>query len=206
MFYTIRMRYLVTFVFLIFIFDTNSFENYSNENSLIPIQKKHLQMIVEIPAGTNKKIEYNKITDEFSAEIINGNERYVKFLPYIGNYGFIPYTEMYKNDGGDGDAIDVLLISESIPTGSLVDIVPIAILNLLDSGEKDSKIIAVPLDREKKIIDISSYKELDTDFKRVKEIIEIWFLSYKGPEKVIFINWGDEKDAFYEILKYQTQK
>ena len=50
--------------------------------------------IVEIPAGTNKKFEYNYNTKTFEIEIINGLERTINYLPYPGNYGFINNTYM----------------------------------------------------------------------------------------------------------------
>ena len=37
----------------------------------------------------------------------NGEERIVQFLPYVGNYGYIPSTFSDPEEGGDGDALDV---------------------------------------------------------------------------------------------------
>jgi len=195
------MRYLVTLVFLFFICNLYSTDAYNDKNS-ISISTNEFKMIVEIPAGTNKKYEYDNNKSEFKAEIINGKERYVKYLPYIGNYGFIPFTKLNKKDGGDGDAIDVLLLSEALPTGTIINITPIAILKLNDNGEEDSKIIAVPADDGKKIINLSSYADLDINFPSIKKIIEIWFLSYKGGQIVIFQGWGNEKEAIIEINKH----
>ena len=48
-------------------------------------------------------------------------DRIVNFLPYPANYGFIPSTFMDKKKGGDGDALDILLISEHMVTGTVVD-------------------------------------------------------------------------------------
>ena len=76
----------------------------------------HLQMVVEIPAGTNKKFEYNYESRTFPADIKNGNDRVISFLPYPGNNGFIPSTKMDRDRGGDGDALDILLLSEHLPT------------------------------------------------------------------------------------------
>lgn len=59
-----------------------------------------LQMIVEIPAGTNKKIEYDKNLDDFFIDKIDGVDRVINFLPYPGNYGFIPSTKIDKERGG----------------------------------------------------------------------------------------------------------
>ena len=44
----------------------------------------------------------------------DGKERIIQFLPYPGNYGFIPETL-----AGDGDPIDVIDLDESEQRGAL---------------------------------------------------------------------------------------
>jgi len=74
------------------------------------------QMVVEIPAGSNHKIEINTNSGAFEVDQQDGKDRVVDFLPYPGNYGFVPGTKMSKAAGGDGDALDILLIAESQAT------------------------------------------------------------------------------------------
>ena len=161
-----------------------------------------LQMVVEIPAGTNKKIEYDKNINEFFIDKIDGVDRVINFLPYPGNYGFIPSTKMDKERGGDGDALDILLISESINTGTVLDVIPIGLLVLQDSNEIDTKIIAVPVNKSLKIINAENYFDLNEDYLILKDIIKLWFTYYKGDGVVKFIKWGDEIDAKIEINKW----
>lgn len=161
----------------------------------------HIQAVIEIPAGTNKKLEYDYLTNSFSAEMQNGEERMVNFLPYIGNYGFIPSTLMDKSHGGDGDSIDVLVLSEHLKTGTVIQVLPIALLRLIDNNEIDSKIIAVPVDLDQRIIQASSLSELKSRYPNIQKLIELWFLSYKGPHKIITKGWEDEKMANIEIIK-----
>lgn len=155
--------------------------------------------IVEIPAGTNKKFEYNYSTEAFDIEIINGVERTINFLPYPGNYGFISNTYMDPEIGGDGDALDVLIISESLQQGKKIEINPVAILKLLDRGQEDHKVIA-------------TLKNSKMDFSKdslpnsVKTIIKTWFCNYKGQNKMEFIAWGDKEDAINEIEKWAVNK
>ena len=118
------------------------FSSCSTEKKEIINLSNNYTAIVEIPAGTNKKFEYNYKTKTFEIEIINGVERTINYLPYPGNYGFISNTYMDPEIGGDGDALDVLIISESIQQGKKVEINPVAILRLLDRGEEDHKVIA----------------------------------------------------------------
>ncbi len=159
----------------------------------------HMQAVIEIPAGTNHKYEYNYDSKSFECEIIDGKERVVKFLPYPGNYGFLPGTLMDKDRGGDGDALDVLILGETVPQGSVLAIQPIATLKLLDRGEEDHKIIAVPLNKDLNVLGISSYNELP---ESVKQIVQTWFASYKGPGKMEFQNWEGDSSTLAEIKKW----
>lgn len=155
--------------------------------------------IVEIPAGTNKKFEYNYKTKSFEIEIINGVERTINYIPYPGNYGFISNTYMDPEIGGDGDALDVLIISESVQQGKKIEIIPVAILKLLDRGQQDHKVIATL--RNSKI----NFSK-DSLPNSVKTIIKTWFCNYKGPNKMEFVGWGDKKEAINEIKKWAVNK
>ena len=52
----------------------------------------YINMVVEIPSGTNNKIEYNKITNKFNIDIQENKKRKINFLPYPANYEFIQST------------------------------------------------------------------------------------------------------------------
>lgn len=162
-----------------------------------------LQMIIEIPAGSNKKIEYEKNKNKFLIEKINGQNRIIDFLPYPGNYGFVPSTLVDKDEGGDGDPLDVLLIAESLETGTILDIVPIALLVLEDASEADAKIIATPVSADLRIIDATSLSDLNERYPAIISIIELWFLNYKGSSNIKFINWSDESIALNEVQKWR---
>ncbi|WP_299766968.1 inorganic diphosphatase [uncultured Dokdonia sp.] len=161
-----------------------------------------LHCVIEIPGGTNKKIEFNSKTNSFEIDQRNGVDRVILFLPYPANYGFIPSTVSDKSQGGDGDALDILLISESMPTGSIVEVIPIAMLKLFDNGEYDYKIICIPSDPKKRIIDATHFDVFSEKYTHAKDIIESWFLHYDiGGDTLISKGWGDEKEALEEITK-----
>ncbi|PHN02648.1 inorganic diphosphatase [Flavilitoribacter nigricans] len=162
------------------------------------------QVVVEIPAGTNKKLEFQKDDKEFRAELIDGKERMIHFLPYPGNYGFIPSTLMEASRGGDGDPLDVLLVCESLPTGSVVEALPIGTLKLSDRGEIDTKIIAVPLDSSLRVFPAANFQDLLLEYDPARRIIEEWFLYYKGYGVTELIGWEDEQYAWREIQKWQV--
>ncbi len=165
-----------------------------------------LNMVVEIPAGTNHKYEYDYEDKAFEVEEVNGEKRVVDFLPYPGNYGFIPSTLMDKEKGGDGDALDILLIAESLETGSIVEVIPLGALLLEDNDELDTKIIAVPLDTLQSVIDARSYQVFMIEYDAAKRIIEEWFTHYKGDRQVQLIGWKDENYAWREVEKWIISK
>ena len=198
------MRYILITTLLIFIGGCSLLNPYNKSDfDKTYSSEGNINMVVEIPAGTNKKYEYNYKNKKFIVDIKNGKERIIDFLSYPGNYGFIPSTIVSQEDGGDGDAVDVLLISEHLPTGSVIEILPIALLHLEDGGENDSKIIAVPVDESKRIINASSYQELISKYPKVVSIITEWFINYKGSEIIEFKGWKDELYAKEKILKWQ---
>jgi inorganic pyrophosphatase len=170
------------------------------------VSQESFNAVIEIPAGTNKKYEYDPNQKEFIVDIENGKERLINFLPYPANYGFIPSTLSKSDNGGDGDALDILIISEAMTIGTVLEVIPIAILKLIDDGETDYKIIAVPQDKNKRIIRATTYTELTTDYPILLEIVELWFLNYNPKDSSSVEGWGDEKEAFNEIKKHETKK
>jgi inorganic pyrophosphatase len=157
--------------------------------------------VVEIPAGTNKKFEYNNKTKTFNIDKKNGKDRVINFLPYLGNYGFIPSTFSDPKEGGDGDALDILVLAEYLETGTVIESTPIGMLKLIDDGEIDYKIIAIPSDKEHQIINCKSYVEFNRDYPEIKSIIEIWFLNYNKDDETQIEGWATEKEAIAEINK-----
>lgn len=183
----------------------NPFQNQPTLTQLPALTGEGFQVVVEIPAGTNKKLEFQKDSREFSAELVDGKERMVHFLPYPGNYGFIPSTLMEESRGGDGDPLDVLLIAESLPTGSVVEAIPIGTLLLKDRGELDTKIIAVPLDSSLRVLPAANYQDLLMEYDPARRIIEEWFLYYKGYGQTELLRWEDDQYAWREISKWKVE-
>lgn len=163
----------------------------------------HVNMVIEIPAGTNLKYEYSRKSKTFALEVIDGKERKIAFLPYPGNYGFIPSTLVGKKEGGDGDPLDILLISGALPQGIVLEVVPIGILQLKDRGEEDNKIIAVPLNIEHRTINCTTLSCLQADYPDAVAILARWFSGYKESGVMVFEGWLDEKAAMDEIKKWQ---
>jgi inorganic pyrophosphatase len=91
--------------------------------------------VVEIPMGSRNKYEWS---DEHGRFLL---DRFLSSsVVFPIDYGFIPDT-----DGGDGDPLDVLVaVSEPTFSGCGVLARPVAVLWLLDDGEREPKVVCVP--------------------------------------------------------------
>ena len=110
---------------------------------------------------------------------------------------------MDKERGGDGDALDILVIGEAVPTGTILQVIPIGALLLRDRDEIDTKIIAIPADPARQVIHADDFMSFALRYDAARRIIEDWFQNYKGPERVEIIRWEDEEYALSEVEKWQ---
>lgn len=162
-----------------------------------------LNAVIEIPAGTNTKYEYDKQRLEFRPDLRDGVPRRVNFLSYPLNYGFIPSTKMVKERGGDGDPLDVLVLAEHLPTGTVIEVQPIGLLQLKDLGEEDHKVLAIPADPSKRIIDATDWRAFQQEYSAARHIIELFFMYYDGLGTMTVMGWADEQAAMKEVKKWQ---
>jgi inorganic pyrophosphatase len=156
-----------------------------------------INVVVEIPTGTVAKWEVAKPSGEMKWEFVDDKPREVKYLGYPGNYGMIPKTLLPKELGGDGDPLDVIVLGPAVERGSVIKCKLIGVLQLLDRGEQDDKLIAVL--ENTPFYDVNNLVELDANFNGVSEIVKLWFANYKGPGKMEPKGFADEKKA-REIL------
>jgi inorganic pyrophosphatase len=91
--------------------------------------------IIEIPSKSRNKYELDKDTGQLKLDRV-----LYSAVHYPGDYGFIPRTL-----AEDGDPADILVrINESTFPGCMIDARPIGVLRMLDRGDPDDKILAVP--------------------------------------------------------------
>lgn len=122
-----------------------------------------INVIIETPKGSHNKYEIDKKTGVIKLDRANYGA-----APYPFEYGFVPQTHWE-----DGDALDVMLLS-SFPLypGILVSARPIALMEMTDSGDPDSKIIAVPVD-DRRWDDVQDLKDLNQhSLKEYKNFFE----------------------------------
>lgn len=165
--------------------------------------QNRLQGVVEIPAGTNRKMEIDKDSGVIRQDVREGQPRSIRFLPYPVNYGFVPSTRMDKQRGGDGDPLDVLILAENLPVGAVLPVVPIGLLLLQDGGEWDNKVLAIPADPAMRIMDVQNWHDFQLHFSMVRHILELYFMYYDGLGVMKVMGWGDERDAMEEVKKWQ---
>ena len=163
-------------------------------------------MLIEIPAGTIKKYELNKTNGQLEIDSVDDQPRLIEYLGYPANYGMIPQTILPKNKGGDGDPLDIITIGPPAERGSIIDCKVIGLLELKDRGEQDDKLIAIS--RNSSLIEINSIQELQKNYPGITEIIETWFINYKGKGKMVSAGYKDKKAAqeIYSIAKQSFEE
>ena len=159
-----------------------------------------INMLVETPMGSINKFEFHTKTGMIKLDRVLFEK-----LPYPIEYGAIPQTW-----DEDNDLLDVMcLVTYPTFPGCLISVRPIGVMLFNDSGEKDDKILAVPVDdirykHIKTIDDITMHQkdEIAFFFERYKDLQ----FKYKGQtdKKVVVEGWGDTKKA-YTIIKEAEQ-
>lgn len=163
----------------------------------------NLRAVIEIPVGTNDKIEYNLEQNTFEIDSLEGKPRVINFLPYPVNYGFIPST---KTSDDLEDPMDILVFSKPLKTGQIVAVRPIGILKMIDDGEVDDKILSIPTDSQYHIIDIKDFDELSQNYPELRNMIANWFLYYDKAAEIQILGWSDESNALNHVRLLQTSK
>jgi len=161
-----------------------------------------LRAVIEIPAGTLDKRQYDHATNTFPIDLRNGVPRKIAFLPYPANYGFIPGTKMKKEEGGDGDAVDVFVLCGALPTGTVLDVMPIGIIQLLDAGERDDKLIALPVDPQLRTVEADDIFDLP---EAARDILVTWLLSYDPTDKAELIAVKGKTEALTTVEHWITE-
>lgn len=148
-----------------------------------------INVIVEIPRGSQNKYEYDKRYNLIKLDR-------VLFSPfhYPGDYGIIPQT--ISDDGDPLDAL-VLVTSPTYP-GILIEARPIGLLQMKDDGSLDDKIICVSTNdpRYMHTNDITNIED------HYRSEIAHFFQVYKDLEgkKVEILGWKSADDAKKVIL------
>lgn len=147
-----------------------------------------MTVIVEIPKGSLNKYELDKETGLIKLDRVSHTAQAFPF-----DYGFVPQTHWH-----DGDPLDVIIITTAplIP-GILVDVRPVGVMDMIDSGESDAKIIAVPVDdpRFNHVMDLA-----DVNPHFIKEATHFYENYKKLQNKVVTIPTVRDAKAAKEVV------
>ena len=125
-----------------------------------------INVIIEIPKGSKNKYEIDKKTGIIALDRVAHTAQDFPF-----DYGFVPQTLW-----DDSDALDVVVLTTyPLHPGILVRVRPVAIMGMIDGGDADDKIIAVPKD-DPRFDEIKDLK--DVNKHTIKEI-EHFYATYK---------------------------
>ena len=146
--------------------------------------------IIETPKGSRNKYELDK-----ESGLIKFDRALYSTFVYPTDYGFVPQSYWE-----DGDPLDVMVIvADPTVPGCLIKVRPVGVLHMIDSGEADDKIIAVPV-KDPRFEHIKDLKDLGEHFQ--KEVSH-FFEHYKDLQgkKVTANKWGSKAEALKTIKK-----
>ncbi len=168
---------------------TNPFEN-------LPLGDKSpeiINVVIEIPKGSHNKYEFDE-----KLGIMKLDRVLYSPFHYPLDYGFIPATR-----SEDGDHLDALVIgSDPLFTGCLAEVRPIGLLEMVDSGDLDFKILAVQA-KNPRFDTIKDLKDVEASNPHLLKEIAHFFKTYKDLQgKTTEIQgWKDKAAAAAEIKK-----
>src|SRR5438105_3329387 len=148
--------------------------------------------VVEIPLEGINKYEYDK-----KLHIFRLDRNLYSPVHYPGDYGFFPSTLSL-----DGDPLDVLVLVDapSFP-GCVMEVRPIGVLNMLDQGTPDEKVLAVGKNNPR-YRDVWNYSEI---YPHILREITHFFSIYKDLEgkRVEIKGWRDASLARTKVAEAQ---
>lgn len=154
--------------------------------SRIPAQPKPglINVLIEIPGGSKNKYEFDKDINAFALDrVLFSSVQY----PY--DYGFVPNTL-----ADDGDPLDgMVLMDEPTFPGCVITARPIGMLEMIDGGDRDEKILCVP-DKDPRYVGVKTLDDIASH--RLDEIAE-FFKTYKNLEKKVteILGWKGLDDV-----------
>jgi inorganic pyrophosphatase len=145
--------------------------------------------VIEIPQGSRAKYEIDKESGLLKLDRIIYSSFY-----YPCNYGFIPQTY-----GDDKDPLDILVItSQPVQAMCLMQAKVIGVMQMIDSGDADDKIIAVAANDPS----VNHYNNIEEIPPHFFEELRHFFEEYKRLEnKSVTVNEFGDKAVALTIIE-----
>ena len=172
-------------------------------NHLPRNQDGTINVVVEIPAGTSAKWSVDEEGTALVRDFTGDKPRFVDYLAYPGNYGFIPRTLLDEVRGGDGGALEVMVLGPAVPRGTVVRAHPIGILRIVDRMERDDKVLAV-MDGPtlQRVYDIES---LNVRYPGSTEIISTWWSHAHGNRSKVNLMGTGSRGQANAVIDYASE-
>ncbi|MCC5915105.1 MAG: hypothetical protein JJU46_12065 [Balneolaceae bacterium] len=146
---------------------------------------RQLQAEAEIltPAGSSLEgIEAHEVDEPQNFR----SEDVVLYLPFPANMGVIRAGE---------EELKTLIMAPAITAGSQIDIIPLALFLLTDSGAEEKILLSVPADPSIQVIKSPTLEQLNSNYPGVIDILTIWLTNHKGGGLVTVNSVADEREA-----------
>ncbi len=150
--------------------------------------------IVEIPKGSRAKYEIDKKTG-----LLRFDRMIYSSFHYPINYGFIP-----KTLGEDKDPLDILVLTSfEIEPLCIIESKVIGVMQMIDSGDADDKIIAVA----KNDPGVNYFNELNDLPQHFLDELRNFFEEYKKLErKTVVVDEFQPKEKAKEIINQAIER
>ena len=158
------------------------------------VTKEDFMAVIEISKNSKTKYELDKDTGMILLDRILYTSTH-----YPSNYGMLPRTF-----AEDGDPLDVLVLcSEPIYPMSLVRCYPIGVITMIDNGDADDKIIAIPFNDPT----YNSYTDISQLPQHIFQEMSHFFSVYKSLEnKQTAIDEIRNREVAVEIIERSIQR
>lgn len=152
--------------------------------------------VIEITRHSRNKYEIDKKSGHIKLDRVLRSS-----VGYPADYGFVPDT-LYS----DGDPLDILVIIR-FPTvpGCIVSARPLGVLRMVDTGEHDEKIIAVPASDPY----YDAWKDIKDVPAALRSEIAHFFVTYKQLEQKKWVKlkgYGNRSEAEKIIKKSRIKR
>ncbi len=148
-----------------------------------------ITVVIEIAKGSKNKYELDKATGLIKLDRVMHTGQ-----DYPFDYGFVPQTHWH-----DGDPLDVVMLTTyPLISGMLLNARPVAVIDMIDGGDSDAKIVAVPVDDPR----FNNVKDLnDVNPHTIEEIIHFFETYKKIQKKEVVIDGVRDASAAKKVVE-----
>jgi len=153
-----------------------------------------IHVVVECLKGDRNKYEYDKDIPGIKLDrALHSN------VHYPGDYGFIPQS--WYDDGDPFDAL--VLVDDPTFPGCIIESRPVALMEMLDDGEQDDKVICVPIE-DPRFAHIGNLNDIP---QQLLDEIGEFFRTYKNlePRKETSVQAWKDREAAHAAIEHALE-